>query len=284
MLTTSPGADRGEAQPASRHRSAAARAVPGAASSAPSRLAVAWQHPSTRSIEPVGLLTCDEAGFMFAYLARASTVEGFQPFLGFPRLDRAYVSPRLFPIFSQRVMRPRRPDYPRHLSVLGLAPDADAWSILGRTQGQRHGDGVRLYAEPHVDPDGSTRATFFVSGVRHRLRQDGAVEEALARLQASDALMLVPDPDNAVDPRALLVADGEGQPLAWVPNVLLPYVRTLRSTADVTVSVASVHGPDVVPSFRLLVTMTGRVPREYRAFSGPAWELAAGAPDRRVEA
>ena len=41
------------------------------------RLAVTWQHPHTRSIQPVGVLTCDTGGFTFAYLARADEVDGF---------------------------------------------------------------------------------------------------------------------------------------------------------------------------------------------------------------
>ncbi len=61
------------------------------------RLAVAWQHPGTRRITAVGLLTCSESYYTFSYLRSASGVEAFQPFLGFPDLARQYEAGALFP-------------------------------------------------------------------------------------------------------------------------------------------------------------------------------------------
>jgi hypothetical protein len=84
------------------------------------RLAVAWQHPVTRAIEPVGILECDEAGYRFRYVRNALRVEGFRPLLGFPDLHRTYESTRLFPLFAQRVMDARRPDYRRMLGPLSF--------------------------------------------------------------------------------------------------------------------------------------------------------------------
>ena len=242
------------------------------------RLAVAWQHPVSRRIEPVGLLSCIDGGFCFNYLARALDVPGFQPFLGFPDLTRTYTSARLFPLFAQRVMRRTRPDYARHLSALGLDDRADQWDVLARSQGQRQGDGVRLFAEPLVTEAGQTYATFFVSGIRHRVLAESQVEEALSRLDVGDELRLLPQPTNEVDSNALLVAEHNDVALGWVPSVLLPYVTTVRIEREPVVTVRAAHGADVVPAYRLLVTVRGHVPADYRPFDGPAWTLAADAP------
>lgn len=236
------------------------------------RFVVAWQHPRSRRISPVGFLTREPSGFGFAYLRRAAAVEGFQPFLGFPELTRRYESDSLFDLFAQRVMRPSRPDYSRFLRSLGLDSGSVAWAVLGRSQGQRDGDGIRLFPEPCVTPIGDTGSTFFVSGLRHRLAADPDVGPALAALRHGDQLQLHEDPHNSEDSRALLVAPQSGVALAWIPSLLLDYVHALRDHGEVDVRIAGVNGDDVPPGYRLLVTLTGTVPPGYEPFSGRDWD------------
>ena len=239
------------------------------------RLAVAWQHPGTRRITAVGLLTCSDASYTFSYLRSATGVEGFQPFLGFPDLARRYEYNALFPLFAQRVMRASRPDFSRYRQALRLGADASEWSILGRSQGHREGDGIRVFPEPDVDEAGGTTSTFFVSGLRHRMGQDPRISGALDALTPGDRLRLIDEPTNAEDARALLVAEGAGLTLAWVPSVLLSYVHTVRSTAGPLITVAGTNGPDVPPAYRLLVHLRGTVAEGYQPFNGPEWTLAS---------
>lgn len=242
--------------------------------SAGRRLAVAWQHPETRRITAVGLLTCSDSCYTFAYLRSAAAVEGFQPFLGFPDLARQYEAHALFPLFAQRVMRVSRPDFSRYRQALRLEADASDWSILGRSQGQREGDGIRVFPEPYVDEAGGTTSTFFVSGLRHRMGQDPRVSAALDDLTPGDRLNLVEEPINAEDARALLVAERTGVTLAWVPSVLLSYVHAVRSIAEPSLTVVGTNGLDVPPTYRLLVNLRGTAPDGYRPFDGPEWVLA----------
>lgn len=243
------------------------------------RFAVAWQHPVSRRISPVGLLSRAAHGYGFTYLRRATEVEGFQPFLGFPELARRYESPSLFDLFAQRVMRPSRPDYGRFVRSLGLGAESATWAVLGRSQGQRDGDGIRLFPEPSVTAEGDTGSTFFVSGLRHRLAADPDVARALAALRPGERLELRADRHNEDDNRALLVARQADVPLAWVPSLLLDYVHVAREHSEVPVHVAGVNGDDVPAGYRLLVTMTGVVPRGYEPFAGPMW-ATMDAPDR----
>ena len=239
------------------------------------RLAVAWQHPGTRRITAVGLLTCGESSYSFSYLRSAADVEAFQPFLGFPDLARRYEANALFPLFAQRVMRASRPDFSRYRQALHLEADASDWSILGRSQGQREGDGIRVFPEPFVDAAGGTTSTFFVSGLRHRMLQDPRVSRALHALIPGDRLTLIDEPTNLEDARALLVAEGAGLTLAWVPSVLLSYVHAVRSMAEASLTVVGTNGPDVPPTYRLLVNLRGTAATGYRPFDGPEWTLAS---------
>jgi hypothetical protein len=246
--------------------------VPDASSRVLRRLAVAWQHPLTRAIEPVGILECDEAGYRFCYVRNALGVEGFRPLLGFPHLHKTYESPWLFPLFAQRVMDARRPDYGRYLSQLHLPEDAEPFELLGRSGGHRKGDTIQLYPEPFVTPDGSTRSIFLVNGVRHVLAADPAAEQRLALLRPGEQLVLVDEPDNSWNNRAILVTACGGQRLGWVPDLLLDYVHTVRKQGEPSLVVEHVNGPEVSPHLRLLVRLNGQVPAGYQPFAGRSWE------------
>ncbi len=198
----------------------------------------------------------------------------FQPFLGFPDLPRQYEAGALFPLFAQRVMRASRPDFSRYRQALRLKADASDWLIIGRSQGQREGDGLRVFPEPYVDAAGGTTSTFFVSGLRHRMRQDPRVSAALDGLTPGARLNLVAEPTSVEDARALLVAEGAGVTLAWVPSVLLSYVHAVRSIAELSLIVVGTNGTDIPPAYRLLVQLRGTVAGGYQPFDGPEWTLA----------
>ncbi len=236
------------------------------------RLAVAWQHPVTRAIEPVGILECDEAGYRFCYVRNALSVEGFRHLLGFPDLHSTYESTRLFPLFAQRVMDARRPDYGRYLTQLHLPEDAEPFELLGRSAGHRKGDTIQLCPEPFVAPDGSTRSIFLVNGVRHVLAADPTAEQRFESLQPGERLVLVDEPDNEWNTRAILVSARDGQRLGWVPDLLLDYVHTVRDQAEPSLVVEHVNGPEAPPHLRLLVRLNGHVSAGYRPFAGSRWD------------
>jgi hypothetical protein len=120
------------------------------------RLGVAWQHPETRSIRQVGLLWQDRAQYHFRYVRNVKDIDGFTPFLRFPGLRGTYSSERLFPLFAQRVMDPRRPDYEEYVRTLDLVRDSTPWEQLARSEGRRAGDAIMVFPEPSVEPDGAT--------------------------------------------------------------------------------------------------------------------------------
>lgn len=234
--------------------------------SAEGSLIVAWQHPSTRLIAPVGLLQHGPGErYRFRYLRCAADVEGFAPFLSFPEWERDYVSARLFPLFSQRVMSARRPDYQEFLRQLHLTEHASPWEQLARSEGRRTGDTVQVFPVPSVESDGTTTCRFLVHGIRH------VTGGQLPHLTADEPLTLADDPANPVNPDAVHIIGPAGRPLGYVPDLLLEHLRAVQSVGAVRLVVEHVNGSDAPVHLRLLVRLEGMAPPSYQPMRGPRW-------------
>jgi hypothetical protein len=103
--------------------------------------------------------------------------------------------------------------------------------FLARSGGRRAGDRIQLLPTLSV-ANGHTSCVFLVHGVRY---QEGA-SDAIDQLRPDDELALEPEPNNPIDPDAVLVTR-EGTRLGWVPNPLLSYVRAVMSSPDARLTV-----------------------------------------------
>lgn len=230
-------------------------------------LVVAWQNPTSRLIVPVGLLQQPAAAsYRFRYLRRAPATTGFTPFLSFPDWAGDYRSDHLFPLFSQRVMSARRPDYAEFLRQLHLAADATPWEQLARSEGRRTGDTVQVFPVPSVSESGDSVCRFLVHGIRH------ANGGRLPDLEVGDELRLHDDVDNPINPAAVHVVAAGGDVVGHVPDLLLEHLAALRSTGRVAATVEHVNGPEAPLHLRVLVRLEGVAPRGYRPMRGLAWE------------
>ncbi len=201
----------------------------------------------------------------FAYLRSAVERADFRPFLGFSDVNRAYRSDGLFPLFAERIMDPRRPEHPVLLAALDLTGDVTPLEVLARSGGQRAGDGIMLLPVPEVSAHGQTHCLFLVHGMRHTPGAD----QRVGRLAPGDRLALLAEPDNDVNPRAVLVVEDGAQPLGYVPDALLGYVDSVR---DPRVTVVRVNGPEVGSRLRLLVRVDGWFEPGEQPFSSAEWE------------
>jgi hypothetical protein len=235
------------------------------------RLAVTWQHPVRRSVHPVGLLEYDGASYRFRYIRNVEHVVDLDHLLGFPDRCRNYSAEHLFPLFAQRVMDPRRPDYDRYLTALSLNGQASPWEQLARSGGRRAGDTIQLFPEPTVDEHGWTTCLFLAHGIRHIAAEDDQVEAALAALAPGTPLRLVDEPDNVANNRAVLVSTIDGRRLGYVPDFLLDHLAAVRGGGDATVRVVHVNGPEAPWHLRLLCRLDGRAWPGYVPFDGPEW-------------
>lgn len=233
------------------------------------RFAVAWRNTARRRISPVAVLDYDGKIYRFQYFPNVSNIEDFRPFVGFPEFDRIYEAERLWPFFALRVMDRRRPDFPRYVGWLGLAPDATQLDIMSRSGGERKGDAVQVIEEPRVDVAGNSESTFLVRGARYATEQFSSASAAEG-LKIGDVLSIVPDPSNPANSSALLVADMTGLAVGWIPDLLIDYVHNIEKVSSRLVVLRN-NGAAAPWHLRLLVRLTGRTRSGYRAFAGPAW-------------
>ena len=207
------------------------------------RLLVSRQDPETKRFTPVGVLSCHDGHYAFSY------EEGVKRALPGLPLGRAHHSDSLFPIFSERVIHPLRPDRRRTLEQLGLPPEVGPFEILAVSGGRRTGDTYEL--TPLPEP-GEVALQFLVHGVRHLTDVEQSV---IATLVPGQQLDLVPEPDNEYNDRALLVTT-DGRRLGYVPDPLLSFVHPIMRHAF-TLKVLRVNDVEAGLHMRLLVELHG---------------------------
>jgi hypothetical protein len=214
------------------------------------RLFVVWQNPETRQFVHVAHLDVQADGqYVFEYEPDAEQAPGFDGFAAFPDLHHRYRSDRLFPFFTNRVLSPRRPEYETYLDALDITDDEQApVELLARSGGTRATDTVHIVPEPRTEADGRQVLLFLASGMRHL----ESARERISQLSAGDELLLRPEPDNPVNPNALLLDNATGEPVGWVPDYLLDLVCGYRARGPVQVFVERANGPDAPPHLRLL--------------------------------
>lgn len=249
------------------------------------RLIVTWQHPISRAIEPIGVLLKDTQGYEFRYIRNAHDVKDFQGLIGFPSFSEVYRSEDLFPLFSQRAMDPRRPDFSRYVKKLGLPEDATPWEQIAASGGRRAGDTLQLFPVPEKIQEGVWACSFLVHGIRHipnrSLRighqetwvSSDKLDAVLNKLGIGDALRLVKNEGNPANPEARLLVQAEGIPVGFLPNLLVEDIVRLGDE-NVSAYVQVVNGSDAPWHMRLLARLECRAGSEFEFFKGASWEPA----------
>jgi hypothetical protein len=240
-----------------------------------SRLWVGWTPPGSGSGagEPVPVGRLEQRGegsattYEFRYLRATGTVEGFEPFPNFPELSARWRSPALFPMFSNRLVAPSRPDRAWLLQALGVGPGAGPLEVLGRTEGRRHAGAVRLFEDP-VRGESTARFRFVAEDVASL---PGAID-ALDRLRPGAPLGVLLDVQCPVPARAVALRDGDFRVVGRVPAIFADLVRRPLEELGpdaVHVRVRHVAGPELPVGLRLQCTADVRWPeRRPWPFSG----------------
>lgn len=243
-------------------------------------LFVSWRSPDTRTIHPVARIVFrqDQKRYEFAYIraVQKALAQGFLPFVEFPGLDRVYSSESPFPLISNRVMPPSRPDYPGFLASLGLSESAHPMQILARTGGQRTTDQIELFPLPTPDAGGCYFTHCLIRAVRYMPQP--ATEERIARLAPDEQLFVMWDVQNPVDPHAIAVRTADYHTVGFLPAYLTGDAWKLTANCGtLTVNVDRVNPPPAEVHHRLLVRVAACWPTGFRPFADEQFQPLAPA-------
>jgi hypothetical protein len=244
-------------------------------------LFVAWRSPEPNGARwgPIGRLEHGQGGYRFVYTRGARTLAGFQPFAEMPRLDDIYESDELFPLFSNRLLAPSRPEYHAYLTWSGF--DAkhppDPIAILAVTEGLRATDYLELFPCPSPDVSGCYLNKFFVHGIRH---MPSAAQARVATLKPGDSLLPMFDDFNPHDPNAVAVRTvADCMMIGYVPRYLAREVRDMCNAcgpSSVELQVERVN-PNAPLQQKLLCRMRSCWPDDFSPCRGEEFQpIVAG--------
>jgi hypothetical protein len=243
------------------------------------KLFFAWQDPKTRHWFPIGQLTFDGKQYCFVYthgVKQAQAEANFQLLHSFPERDRIYKSSELFPLFSNRLMRPSRPDYQEYIQSLNIPQNEDdPIAILARSGGQKATDTFEVFPCPEIQENGVYHVHFFVRGLRY---MPECSIERVKQLQPEDRLYLAHEVQNLYDENALLLLTEERHNLGYCPKYLAADIsKVLKQNPksvreSVRVCVERVNPAPTPSQFRLLCNMTAQWHGGSSPFSGEEYQ------------
>lgn len=234
-----------------------------------------WQDPTSRVWFPIGCLTANASKFNFRYVngvQEALEKTDFQPLISFPDIEKTYESNYLFPLFSNRIMRPSRPDYEQYLRSLRLEPgENDPIAILSRSGGRKATDHFEVVHCPEPNDIGRYETYFFLRGLRYRQKDE---LERAEQLKPQENLLIVPEPENEYDPLAVKIKAEDNIFIGYCPRYLAPDIHQLLqlSAEDLRICVERVNVRPTPIQQRVLCRVTATWPQNFHPFSGEEFQ------------
>lgn len=238
-------------------------------------LYLGWRSPTQAKWYPVGRLTYN-GHFEFVYIKGAEIAQklsNFLPLENFPDLKFRYESDELFPMFENRLMPKRRPEYQDYLNELNIPKEHvdDPIYILARSGGRSATDSFELFPTPDIE-DNVYHIHFFSHGLTHLPTTS---VERINRLSPGDDLVLLHDLQNKYDEKALCLRTDDTKKneendlhlLGYVPTYFVEDIHTLIHTTQIQVKVERVNKTPTPLRFRLLCNLTAECPDSFQPFN-----------------
>lgn len=220
---------------------------------------VAWQAPDTRDWHVVGNLQERNSGYVFKYTKGALKSSKFTKFSGMTDVHETYVSEDLFPLFKNRLLSPRRPEYPRFIKWLGLEDDSvNPIDILARSGGLRSTDQLQIFKKIEADEQGQFEHYFFLHGLSYL---NSMANDRVSQLEPGQTLRLCLDLQNEYDGDAVVVrADKPAEIVGYCPRYLSNDIKKLLLSDAKSVTLAVEKISDDAPhNYRLLCKLSGKL-------------------------
>lgn len=226
-------------------------------------LFLAWQDSdSGRAWFPVGQLDADVGRpfYRFRYIGgakRAQEESEFPLLIEFPSLEGDYKSPELFPLFQNRVMNRKRPDFAEYLESLDLSGKVDPIEILSVNGGQRVTDAYEVFPKIEKDDTGHFTCRFFLHSWR---RVNPTAQDRINRLEPGEKLHLTLELTNPVTGLAVQVQTEDHHMIGWTPRYLITDLAKAMTedNNDYKAKVVRVNPQPAPTKQRVLVEMKGR--------------------------
>lgn len=218
---------------------------------------VAWQDPDERDWHVIGRLDLDGDVYRFQYTNGCKKSNNFIPFSGMFDLNKVYFSKNLFPIFSNRVLSPKRPEYEKFLSWMGLdGGKATTMDLLVRSGGIRGTDRLELFPLLEENEHADIEYEFFVHGNRYLPESSS---KRLSSLSQGEKLMACLDIQNSYDENAIyLRTEDEPELLGYVPRYLAKELAPILKTNPRSICFhVSLVSDDAPTEYKLLCQLRG---------------------------
>lgn len=225
-------------------------------------LFLAWQDKGRSSAWfPIGRLDADleRPSYRFRYIGgakRAQEKAGFPLLLEFPSLEEDYQSSHLFPLFQNRVMNQKRPDFSDYLHNLGCPGKADPIQILSVNGGQRVTDAYEVFPKIDKDDTGQFTCRFFLHGWQ---RVSDAAQTRVNELKSGEKLYLTLELTNPATRLAVQIQTTDYYMIGWAPHYLVEdLAATMNEAPEYTAQVVRLNPQPAPSSQRVLIEVHGR--------------------------
>lgn len=228
---------------------------------------ISWQSQETRNWYVVGNLEYDGQNYNFRYTngSKKALEDGFTAFQGMNELNIVHSSSDLFPLFQNRVLSKRRPEYPRFISWLRLGKDATEMDLLERSNGIKVTDNLQTFSRLRIDESGSFDCCFFLHGLSHRTQE---AKDFVSKLTLGDQLFLRKELDNPYDINATMVLssskEGSALKLGYCPRYLSADIsKLLDGNSDLIEFTVESFDDNAPIHYQLMCRLAGQVKKSF---------------------
>ena len=224
---------------------------------------------------PIGRLDIEDGEYPYRFrytkgAEEANEKAGFPPLPEFPHFEEDYRSFDLFPIFQNRIISPKRPDFRHYVQALDLGPDADPIEILSANGGRRATDTFEVFPRLVKDTDGSFVCKFFLHGWRH------VSEAAQARLQSlasGERLYVALELTNPLSEMAVQIQTTDYHMIGWAPRYLVDDLAMAMAESPGKYSASVVRlNPQPVPSNQRVLIEMRSLWDKHQPMTGPQFQ------------
>lgn len=225
---------------------------------------LAWQDYNTRKWHVVGVLRMHNADYVFNYTRGANNSRNFIPFNGMSELKETYISKEIFPLFKNRLLSSKRPEYPNFIKWLGLTTETTTpINILARSEAPRATDKLQMFKAIDVKDDRTFKHFFFSHGLGHLQK---SASDRVMKLTKGEQLRLCLDCQNEYDADAVLIrAENPAEIVGYCPRYISNAISNLLRHDSNCVSIhVELLSTDAPANYRLMCKLTGSLPNEFR--------------------